>query len=104
MKVGKLRIAQQSIERGRASVFQKIKVGPQAAQTRAFRIAIELLLLFVLTRIVLHRRIHLRAVTLVVPPGQAEISRDHVCSRVHVTDHALRRRNLTRELVLDRMT
>src|SRR6185369_15806042 len=40
---------------------------------------------------------------LVVPPGEPEVTRDHVGARVHVTDHALRGRNLARELVLDRM-
>ena len=59
VKVCKLRVAQQRVERRRAGVFQKIEVGPQAAQAGAFRIAIESLL-FVLTRIVLLRRVHLR--------------------------------------------
>ena len=104
VKVCKLRVAQQRIERGRARVFQEIEVGPQAAETRTFGIAIEFLLLFILARIVLRRRIHLRAVALVVPPCTAEITRNHVRARVHVTDHALRSRNLTRELVFDRMT
>src|ERR1051326_2865958 len=45
VKVCKLRVAQQRIKRGRAGVFQKIEVGPQATQTRALRVAIEFLLL-----------------------------------------------------------
>src|SRR5690349_19114221 len=49
VKVCKLRVAQERVERGRAGVFQEIQVGPQTTQTRGFRIAIELLLLFVLT-------------------------------------------------------
>ncbi len=106
VKVSKLCVAQQRVETtGRhACVFQKIEVGPQAAQARAFRIAIEFLLLLVLTGIMLRRRIHHLAVALVVPPRQAEISRDHVRAGVHVTDHALRRRNLARELVFNRMS
>src|SRR5262249_35776388 len=87
----------------RAAVSQELKVRPHTAQARAFRIPIEFLPLLLLSGIVLLRRIHLRAVAFVVPPCQAEISRDHVCARVHMTDHALRCRNSTGELVEDWM-
>src|ERR1043165_8045248 len=103
MKVRELRVAQQRIEPRRAGVFQKIEVGPQATQTRRLRIAIEFFLLFILTRRVLRRWIHFRTVALVIPPRESEVSRDHVRAGVHVTDHALRRWDLARELVLDRM-
>src|SRR6185369_11598217 len=104
VKVCKLCVAKQCVEGGGSRIFQKVEVGPQTTKARAFRIAIEFLLLFILTGIVLRRGIHLRTVALVVPPGEAEIARDHVCAGMHVTNHALRRRNLARELVLDRMS
>src|ERR1041384_3602616 len=68
VEVGKLGVAQECVETGRTGVFQEIKVGPQATETRAFGIAIEFFLLFILTRVVLRRRLHLRAVALIVPP------------------------------------
>jgi hypothetical protein len=102
VKIGKLRVRKQRVECRRAGVFQKIEVGPQAAQARAFRIAIEFLLLFILTRIVLLAGYILRRRSR-CPTRSAEITRDHVRARVHVTDHALRRRNLAGELMLDRM-
>src|SRR4030095_4967377 len=66
-------------------------------------IPVQLRLLFILTWIVLCCRIHPRAVGFIVPPRQAKIRRDHVRSRMHVTDYALRSRNLARELMLDWM-
>ena len=83
--------------------FRKSKSDHKPRRLAPSGLRFEFLLLFILTRIVLRRRIHLRAVALVVPPRQAEITRDHVRAGVHVTDHALRRRNLARELVPDRM-
>ena len=50
------------------------------------------------------RGIHLFAVALVVPPGDAHVTCDHVCAGMHVADHALELRNLAGELMLDRMT
>ncbi len=51
----------------------------------------------------LPRRVHHLPVGLVVPPGVAEVGRDHVGPRVHVAGHALARRDRTGEDVLDGM-
>src|SRR5260221_14793677 len=42
---------------------------------------------------------HVLAIHFVVPPGIAEVSGDHVRSRMNMADHALARRNGTRELM-----
>src|SRR5215213_7004166 len=104
VKVCKLRVAPESVDCWRTRVSQKIKAGPETTETCAFRIPIERLLLFILTRIVLRRWVHLRAVAFVVPPRQAEVRGDHVCAGMHVANHALRCWNLTRELVFDWVT
>src|SRR5258708_35352475 len=41
---------------------------------------------------------HVLAIHFVVPPRIAEVSGDHVRSRMNMADHALARRNGTREL------
>src|SRR6185503_3385491 len=92
------------IETRRTSRLQKLEVGPQPAQTRTFRISIQFLLFFILTRIALLRGIQLAGVALVVPPREAHVTRDHVRARMHMANHALRARNLARELVFDWMT
>src|SRR5689334_17813394 len=103
VRVAKLCVLEQLIEISRPRVLQKLEVRPQPAQARTFRIAIQLLLFFVLTRIVLLFRIKLRGVALIVPPGEPHVTRDHIRAGVHVTDHALRTRNPARELMPDRM-
>src|SRR5258706_6555050 len=42
---------------------------------------------------------HVLAIHFVVPPRIAEVSGDHVRSRMNMADHALARRNGTRELM-----
>src|SRR5580692_1896721 len=48
-------------------------------------------------------RIHRLAVGFVVPPRVAEIGGLHICSRMNMADHALARRNGSRETMADRM-
>ena len=104
VRIGELRAFELSIEFGRAGSIEEVRFRPKTAQARRLRILIELSLLFGLRRIVLHRRIHLVAVGFVVPPHQPEIRGDHVLARMHVANHALRRRDARGELMLDRMT
>ena len=93
-----------ALKSGVPVLARKSKSDHRPRRLDAFRIAIQFFLFFVLAGIVLRRRIHPRTVALVVPPGQTEITRHHVCARMHVTNHALRGRNLARELMLDRVT
>ena len=103
VKVCELRALELAVEFRHAALIQKIWLRPKTAQAGRLRIAIQFLLLFSLRRIVLLRRIHLVAVGFVVPPNQAEIRRNHVLARVHVTDHALRSGYARRQLMFDRM-
>ena len=92
-----------AVEFRRARRLQEIQLRPETAQTRAFGILVKLATLFLLSGIMLLPGVHLVAIALVVPPRQAHVTRHHVCARVHVTDHALRRRNRAGELMFDRM-
>ena len=104
VKVGELRCLELFVEFGGTDFVQKFLVAPKAAGGCCFRIAERNLITILFARIVLFLRIHFLAVDFVVPPGEAEISGEHVRARVNVTDHALAGRNGTREDVFDRMT
>ncbi len=104
VEVGELGVLQLPVELGRAGFLQEVRVGPQAAHGGAFGIARLNLVLLGCAGIALLGGPHVLAIHFVVPPGIAEISRDHVRPRVHVADHALAGRNRARELVADGMS
>src|SRR6266852_3729892 len=103
VKISKLRGLQLLVEFGAAGFFQKCLIVPEAANGRALRIAFERLIALLLAGVALLRRIHLVAVDFVVPPRKPKISRDHIRAGMDMADHALARRNRTRENVFDRM-
>src|SRR5713226_4344274 len=103
VKISKLRGLQLLVEFGAAGFFQKCLIVPEAANGRALRIAFERLIALLLAGVALFRRIHFVAIDFVVPPRKPEISRDHIRAGMDMADHALARRNRTRENVFDRM-
>src|SRR6266446_5609387 len=103
MKVCELRGLQFLVEFVAANFLQEFVVVPEPADRRAFRVPLERLVALLFRGIALLLRIHLVAIHLVVPPGQPEIRRDHVCARMNVADHALARGNRARECMLDGM-
>src|ERR1700676_3907740 len=104
VKVGKLRGLQSGIKFLTSQLVQKFIVVPQAARSRAFRIAYKRLVALLFAGIALLRRIHFVAIDFVVPPRPPEIGSDHVRSRMNVANHALARRDGAGESVPDRMT
>ena len=92
-----------AVEFRRARLLQKVGFRPEASNACTFGIRIQLAALFLLRWIMLLLCVHLVAIALVVPPRQAHVTRHRVCARVHVTNHALRRRNRAGELMFDRM-
>ena len=105
VEVGELGVLQLLVELGRAGFLQEIRVGPEAADRGAFGIArLDLGSAPLRAGIALLGGPHVLAIHFVVPPGVAEVGRDHVRARVHVADHALARRNRARELVADGMS
>ena len=103
VKIGELGVLQFCIEFSAACLGEKLYVGPQPAGGRAFWIPLRHLEFFLLGGIALLFRIHRAAVGFVVPPGIAEIGGHHVCAWMHMADHALARRDRTREFVADGM-
>src|SRR5713226_10391194 len=103
VKISKLRGLQLLVEFGAADFFQKCIIVPEPANGGALRIALERLSALFLRRVALLLRIHLVAIDFVVPPGKPKISRDHVRAGMDVADHALARRDRTRENVFDGM-
>ena len=99
--VGELGVFQRRIKF--RDVFQKFRIAPLAAHRRTFRIAIKNAPPFDVSRIALLFRPHRRRVRFVIPHRHAVIAVHKNIRLVHVTDHALRRRNRPREFVLKRM-
>ena len=104
VRVRELRSLQTGIEFGGAGLIKKLTFRPKAAQTRRFRVAREFPIRLALGWIVLPGGVHLVTISFVVPPNQPHVRRHHVFARMHVADHALRRRNASGQLMLDGMT
>src|SRR3989475_6447010 len=103
VEISKLRSLQLLVEFGTAGFFQKVFIVPEAANRGALRIAHKRFVALFFRGVALLRWIHLVAINFVVPPGEAEIRRNHVRAGMNVADHALARRNRARENVLDGM-
>src|SRR5579863_699574 len=93
VEVGELRLAQFAVEFGRSSLLQEIYVCPIATNGGSLRVANLNLLLLLRGGMPLLFGIHLVAIDLVIPPGVAEISRNHVGAGMDVAHDALARRN-----------
>ena len=104
VEVGELGVLQLLVELGRAGLLQEVRVGPEAANGGALGIARLNLVLLGRAGMALLGGPHVLAIHFVVPPGVAEVGRDHVRARMDVADHALARRNRARELVADGMS
>ena len=104
VEIGELRGFQFRIEFGTAEIFEKFLIAPQAPGGGSFWVSQEGLIALLFRRIALLRRIHFVAVQFVVPPGEPEISGEHIRAGMNVADHALARWDGTRENMLDRMT
>jgi hypothetical protein len=74
-----------------------------AARGRAGRVRQPRFIALLIGRIVLLRRVHWLAVRLVVPPGVAQVRRNHVRAGMDVAHNALAGRNRAREHVLNRV-
>src|SRR5713101_981767 len=104
MEVGKLRVLKLLIEFRCTGLFQKGSVRPQTPNGGSLGIARLGAVLLVSVRTALLSWPHVFAIHFVVPPGVAEVRRNHIRTRMNVADHALARRNRTRELMTDSMT
>ena len=100
--VGKLRVLQSRVEF--RNVLQKFGIAPLPAHRSALGVAVEDAPPFCVRRVTLLLRPHRRRVGLVVPHRHAVETVDEYVRLVHVANHALRRRNRARELVLQRVT
>src|SRR5712675_2332353 len=103
VKVRELRGLQLRVELGTANFVQEFFVAPEAACGSAFRIADESLVALLFGGVALFLGIHLVAIDLVVPPGEAKVSVYHIRAGMDVTDHALARGDRSRESVFNRM-
>src|SRR5207302_10733197 len=103
VKIGEPRGLQLLVKFGAADSFQNFIVVPEAANGGALWIVFERSKALLLRRIALLFRIHLVAVHFVVPPGEAEISGNHVGAGMDVADHALARWDGACEDVFDGM-
>ena len=99
--VGELDVLELRVELG--DVLRELRIAPLAADRRFFRVAVEDVAELVGIVVELLLGPHRRGVGLVVPHRVAEHRVDEHVRLVHVADHALRGRDLTRERVLDRM-